>query len=161
MITFLMLGPVLLPAAGAVLYGLLGWRWQTEWLGAVCAAGMLLCGIGLAIVVSADGPYLAAGGLVRVDALSAFMIIVIGAVGSLATAASPAFLRAEVHSGRIGERGAGRHSLLVQTFLAAMALAVLAANLGVVWVAVEATTVVTAFLVGQGRSRVAVEAAWK
>jgi hydrogenase-4 component F len=42
-----------------------------------------------------------------------------------------------------------------------MALAVLAADLGVLWVAVEATTIVTAFLVGQRRTRTAVEAAWK
>ncbi len=161
MITLLMTGPVLLPAIGSVLYGLLGWRRATAWLGAVCAAGMLACGVGLSIVVSLDGTYLAVGGLLRVDALSAFMVIVIGAVGLLATAASPAFLRAEVHSGRATDRTAGQQSLLVQAFLAAMALAVLAANLGVVWVAVEATTIVTAFLVGQGRSRRAVEAAWK
>ena len=42
-----------------------------------------------------------------------------------------------------------------------MALAVLAASLGVLWVAMEATTIVTAFLVGQRRGRAAVEAAWK
>ena len=160
-ITSLMLGPAALPALGAVLYGLLGWRRPTVWLAAVCAAGILVCGIGLAIVVSADGPRVAAGGLVRVDALTAFMIIVIAAIGLLATAASPAFLSAEIHSGRATARTAARHSLLVQAFLAAMALAVLAANLGVVWAAIEATTIVTAFLVGQGRSRAAVEAAWK
>ena len=51
--------------------------------------------------------------------------------------------------------------MLVQVFLAAMALAVLAASLGVLWVAMEATTIVTAFLVGQRRTRTAVEAAWK
>jgi hydrogenase-4 component F len=51
--------------------------------------------------------------------------------------------------------------VLVQLFLSAMALAVLAANLGVVSVAVEATTIVTAFLVGQRRSRHSIEAAWK
>ena len=51
--------------------------------------------------------------------------------------------------------------MLVQVFLSAMALAVLAASLGVLWVAVEATTIVTAFLVGQRRTRAAVEAAWK
>lgn len=161
MTTVFMTGPVLLPILGVVLYGLFGWRRETAWLAAVCAGGLLACGIGLAIVVSAEGPYVAGFGLLRADALSAFMIIVIGAIGLLATAASPVFLTAEVHSGRIGERGAGRHSLLVQAFLAAMALAVLAGNLGVVWVAVEATTIVTAFLVGQGRSRKSVEAAWK
>ncbi|MFL6140566.1 MAG: proton-conducting transporter membrane subunit [Labedaea sp.] len=160
-ITSLMVGPMALPGIGALLYALVGWRPRTAWLAAVCAAGILVCGIGLGIVVSAAGAHLAANGLLRVDALSAFMIIVIGAVGLLATAASPAFLRAEIHSGRSSARTAARQSLLVQGFLAAMSLAVLAANLGVVWVAIEATTIVTAFLVGQGRSRAAVEAAWK
>ena len=46
-------------------------------------------------------------------------------------------------------------------FLAAMVLAVLADNLGVLWAAVEATTIVTAFLVGHRRSRGSVEATWK
>jgi hydrogenase-4 component F len=161
MITVLMTTPVALPAAGALVYGLVRWRRATAWLGAVCAAGILACGIGLAIVVSAEGPYTAVAGLVRVDALSAFMIIVIGSIGLLATAASPAYLRAELAGGHASTRTVTRHSLLVQAFLAAMALAVLAANLGVVWVAVEATTIVTAFLVGQDRSRRSVEAAWK
>jgi hydrogenase-4 component F len=161
MITVLILAPILLPAAGSVLYGLLGWCRPTTWLGTACAAGLLAAGIALSIVVNVDGAYTAAGGLLRVDALAAFMLIVIGAIALLATAASPAYLDAELHSGRMSTRAAGRHSLLVQAFLAAMALAVLAANLGVVWVAVEATTIVTAFLVGQGRSRAAVEAAWK
>jgi hydrogenase-4 component F len=42
-----------------------------------------------------------------------------------------------------------------------MALAVTAADLAVLWVAVEATTIITTFLVGQPRTRAAVEAAWK
>src|SRR5258708_30075199 len=42
-----------------------------------------------------------------------------------------------------------------------MALGVLAASLGVLWVAVEATTVLTAFLVGHRCTRNATEAAWK
>jgi hydrogenase-4 component F len=42
-----------------------------------------------------------------------------------------------------------------------MATAVLAGNLGVLWIAVEATTIVTAFLVGHHRTRTALEAAWK
>ena len=42
-----------------------------------------------------------------------------------------------------------------------MVLAVLANNLGVVWVAIEATTVSTAFLVGHHRTRASLEATWK
>ncbi|MGI8311806.1 proton-conducting transporter transmembrane domain-containing protein [Saccharopolyspora hattusasensis] len=85
----------------------------------------------------------------------------IGAVGLLSTVATPGYLRGEITAGWATSRTATRHSVLVQLFLAAMAVAVLAANLGVPWVAVEATTIVTAFLVGHRRTRAAVEAAWK
>ena len=51
--------------------------------------------------------------------------------------------------------------MLTQLFLACMSLAVLADNLGLLWVAIEATTIVTAFLVGHRRTRASVEAAWK
>jgi hydrogenase-4 component F len=50
---------------------------------------------------------------------------------------------------------------LTPAFLAAMVLAVTAANLGVTWVAIEATTVITAFLVGHRGTRQALEATWK
>ena len=42
-----------------------------------------------------------------------------------------------------------------------MLLAVLAASLGVMWVAVEATTIATTFLVGHRRTDGALEASWK
>src|SRR6266849_3576984 len=42
-----------------------------------------------------------------------------------------------------------------------MLVAVLADNLGVLWVAVEATTIATAFLVGHRRTRASLEASWK
>ncbi|MFV0460756.1 MAG: proton-conducting transporter membrane subunit, partial [Actinomycetales bacterium] len=55
----------------------------------------------------------------------------------------------------------GRFSALMCLFLGAMSLAVLADNLGVLWVAIEATTITTAFLVAHGGGRHGLEAAWK
>jgi hydrogenase-4 component F len=165
MITVLITAPVALPVLCAVLYGLAGWRRPTAWVGAGVAAAVLACGIALATVVSAEGPYVALNGALRVDAVSAFLVIVIGAAGLLATGASPAFLRAEIRAGQADEalaaRVAGRHSLLVQAFVAATTLAVLAANLGVLAVGVEVAVIAAAFLIVQGRSRLAREAAWK
>lgn len=161
MSTLLLITPVLVPTLGALTYAVFGWRRATTWVGTLGAAGLLVSAITIAMLVAEAGPQAAVAGLVRADALSAFMLMVIGAIALLATAASPAYLRAEIAAGRAANRTATRHSLLVQAFLAAMALAVLAANLGLLWVAIEATTIVTAFLVGQGRSRAAVEAAWK
>jgi len=158
---WLMLLPVLVPLLGALVFGVLGWRPSTRWVGAVSAACVLGAAIAIAAGVTASGPQVAFFSLLRVDALSAFLLIVIGAVALISAVATPRYLAVEVEAGRADERDCRHMVLLVQVFLALMALAVLAAGLGVLWVAMEATTIVTAFLVGQRRGRAAVEAAWK
>ncbi len=64
-------------------------------------------------------------------------------------------------AGHTSARRARWYGILLHLFVAAMAAAVLAGNLGLLWVAIEATTIVTAFLVGHHRTRTALEAAWK
>jgi hydrogenase-4 component F len=159
MTTLLMLAPIIVPVCCACGYLLAGWRPATAWLAPACAALTLAAAITLA--AAQPGPRTALDGLLRADPLAEFMLIVTGAVGLLATAATPGWLRGEIAAGRATARTAARHAVLVQLFLAAMAVAVLAASLGVTWVAIEGTTIATAFLVGQRRTRAAVEAAWK
>ena len=89
------------------------------------------------------------------------MVIVIGAIGLLAVCQSVRYLEREVSSGRSSARRATLYSVLVQGFITAMLLAVVAGNVGVMWVAVEATTIITTFLVGYRRTRGALEASWK
>lgn len=117
----------------------------------VAAALIFGSAVALDAAVLAGNTIEALGGQLRADPLSAFMLTVIGAVGLTAT------------WGGLGPGGAsGRlYPTLIVLFLAAMSLAVLADNLGVLWVAVEATTVTTAFLVGFHRTRRSIEAAWK
>ena len=161
LVALVLLAPVLLPLLAAAIYLVAGWGPRTAWLSAGSAVVVLAAVITLAAQVSTSGPRTAAGGLLRADALSAFMLLVVAVVAVVACAATPAHLRGEISAGRARTRTATQHSVLVQVFLAAMALAVLAASLGLLWVAMEATTIVTAFLVGQRRTRAAVEAAWK
>lgn len=166
MTTLLALLPVLVPALCAVAHFAAGHRRgpakaALPWLLVGSAAVLLGDAIVLAALVLTDGPVVAAGGLLRADALSVFMLVVIAAVALLSGLATPAHLAAERAAGRAGTRTAARYCALVQLFVASMAAAVLAADLGVLWVAVEGTTIVTAFLVGVHRSRAAVEAAWK
>ncbi|MFF7726782.1 proton-conducting transporter membrane subunit [Streptomyces sp. NPDC008001] len=134
-----------------------GPRPLTGRLGLVSPAAILTCGAALACTVPDSGPVTAYGRLLRADALTVWMLLTVGAVACLACAANPAHLAHE----RTDEPAARRYHLLVHAFLAAMSAAVLAANLGVLWVAIEATTIVTAFLVGHRRTRASVEAAWK
>ena len=130
------------------------------WSTVGAAVAILGCGI-LAAVRTTDASALTAGSLLRADALSAVMLLVIGGVAVIATWAGVTYIEDELIAGHTDARGARLYGVLVPLFLAAMVLAVLAGNLGVLWAAVEATTIVTAFLVGHRRNRAALEATWK
>jgi hydrogenase-4 component F len=158
--TPLMLLPFLTPVVASLISVVVGWRRLSAVATLVSALTILGSGVALGIRLD-DRAHLALNGLLRADALSVTMLIVIGVVGSLATWASIGYVDAELARGVTDRRGARLYGILTPAFLAAMALAVSANNIGVVWVAVEATTVVTAFLVGHHRSRAALEATWK
>jgi hydrogenase-4 component F len=157
----MMIAVLLLPLAGGLVSGVVPWRRGIGWLGTVIASGVLVTGVVLAVDVVHGKPMSALGGVLRADALSAFMVIVIGVIATLATWQGVRYLGAEIAAGRCTRRHAALYSVLVQAFVATMLLAVLAANLGVLWVAIEATTVVTTFLVGHRRTQSSLEASWK
>jgi hydrogenase-4 component F len=126
-------------------------------VGVAGPAAVLVAAIALSAEVPGHGPVTAAGGLLRADALSVVMLLVIGSVALVACWAGTGYLA----TGNPDAGRAIRYLILVQLFIAAMSFAVLADNLGVFWVALEATTIFTAFLVGHHRDRRALEAAWK
>ncbi|WP_238431982.1 proton-conducting transporter membrane subunit [Streptomyces cavernae] len=136
-------------------------RRPADWAGLASPTVILVCGALLASDVVDDGALAAYSGLLRADALTVWMLLVVGAVALIACASAPAHLAGERAAGRIPDVSAWRYHVLVHAFLAAMCLALVTANLGVLWVAIEATTIVTAFLVGHRRARTSVEAAWK
>ena len=156
----LLLVPILAPLAAAVLAALLGWRRLTASVTVLAALSVLVSASAIGLRVG-SGAQFGVGRLLRADALSVTMLIVIGTVGTLATWASIGYINAELAQGHTNRKGANLYGVLVPVFLAAMALAVLANNIGVMWVAIEATTVATAFLVGHRRTRPALEATWK
>lgn len=153
--------PLVLPAAAALVYAVFGWRTWTAWSGVGTAAGQLAAAIALGPQIVHGTARTAAGGLLRADALTGFMLIVISAVALIATWASVHHIATEQDIGRMSSGDARRYGTLIHAFLAAVGAAVLADNLGLMWVALEATTVITAFLVGHRRDRASLEAAWK
>ncbi len=156
----LLLVPILAPLAAAVLAATLGWRRLSASVTVFAALSVLISGAAIGSRIG-SGARFSVGHLLRADALSVTMLIVIGTVGTLATWAGIGYINAELAHGHTDSRGANLYGVLVPIFLAAMALAVLANNIGVMWVAIEATTVATAFLVGHRRTRAALEATWK
>ncbi len=158
--TAAMAAAVLAPLVAAMFTAAVGWRPIAAWSSVAASLAILTSGIVLAANVGAGHVY-AGGHLLRADALAAVMTIVIGSVGTLATWGSITYLDAELRHGHTTPARARTYGILVPAFLAAMALAVLAGNLGLTWVAVEATTIATAFLVGHRRTRASLEATWK
>jgi len=156
----LLMVPILAPLVAAVLAALLGWRRLTASLTVLAALSVLVSASAIGLRVG-SGAQFGVWRVLRADALSVAMLIVIGTVGTLATWASIGYINAELAQGHTNRKGANLYGVLVPVFLAAMALAVLANNIGVMWVAIEATTVATAFLVGHRRTRPALEATWK
>ena len=127
-------------------------------LGALVTCG---AGVALGLRVFMDGPVTARGAFFRVDALSALLILLIAIVGLCAAIYSVGYLR---HDVAVGEAPADQlpwYYLGYHIFILTMLLSGVVNNLGILWAAIEATTIVSALLVGFYRHAAALEAAWK
>jgi hydrogenase-4 component F len=107
--------------------------------------------------LSAGAAPIEIGSLWRIDALSAVFAALVTFAAMLAAWLGPGFqardarARAESRTFRI----------YVNLFTATMLVAVCTNNLGVMWVAIEASTVSSALLIPLGRKRAAIDASWK
>jgi hydrogenase-4 component F len=152
---------LLVPLVSAALTAAFGWRRVTAW----CEVAAMIVVLILAVVLGArvlDSSHGTVGhGALRADALAAFMVLVVAIVAVLAVWSSVGYIETELRAGHTNRAGARLFGVLLPVFVAAMLLALLAANAAVTWIAIEATTVSTAFLVGHRRSRASLEASWK
>jgi hydrogenase-4 component F len=152
--------PIAAPLVAAGIAAIFGWHRWTAVVTALSALAILATGVALAFLTS-DEPLVDSHHLLQADALSSTMLLVIGTVATLACLASIGYIDTELADGHTSPKGARLYGLLLPVFLAAMTLSVMAMSIGVMWVGIEATTVVTAFLVGHRRTRAALEATWK
>ncbi len=128
---------------------------------ALSGAGLLLA-LGLARQCLADGEVgFGAGRFLRADALSAILVLVVSGVAFVAIACGRGEMDRARAAGTIDDGVVRRYHALTQLFVFTMLLTVLANNVGVMWVALESTTIITAFLIGLRGSKEALEASWK
>ena len=119
-----------------------------------------LVGLALATRVFTSGP-VGDGSLLYLDPLGALLVVVIALVGWGGAAYSVGYLRHDVAVGKLLPNQPRWFYLWYHLFLTSMLAVVSTENLGLVWVAIEATTVFSAILVGFYRTPDAIEAAWK
>lgn len=130
-------------------------------LNAIAATAVLVTGLVLAVQVFTGGPLQSPGAFFYVDALSAFEIGIAVVVAGAAQCYAFGHMGAELAQERFGFAKYQRFHALLDGFLLVYLLVCVANNLGVVWIAIEGTTLVTAFLVAFYNRNTSIEAAWK
>lgn len=119
---------------------------------------LTLTAVGCVIV----GPPLAAmGQWLYIDPLGAVFVMLIGVVGCLTGVYSLGYIRHDVATGQLDAGRVRIYYGFFSLFLFTMLLAVTANNIIMMWAAVEATTLGSAFLVGIYGKKSSLEAAWK
>ncbi|MCX5711122.1 MAG: hydrogenase 4 subunit F [Candidatus Omnitrophica bacterium] len=98
---------------------------------------------------------------IYLDLLSAVFILVISVIAFAAAIYSIGYIRKDVEQRIISERKARFYYLFFNLFCFSIFCVPAMNNLGMLWVAIEMTTLISAFLVGFYNSKESVEAAWK
>jgi hydrogenase-4 component F len=129
----------------------------------------LISGLGLTFALAAattrqvlaGGTPSAFGGALRVDGLSALVLVLSAVAGLLSGAYSVGYLRRNEARGFVTPWRRRELDALVPLYVFALLLVPASNNLGILWIAVEVTTLVSVFLVAFHNRDTSLEAAWK
>jgi len=156
--TFLLLLLPPLLAAGLA-FIVRSYRPLIGWINALFALVSLSAALGLAGQALAGGEALTfgPGQFLRSDSLSALLLVCVTAIAALTLFLSPGLGRTIGYT----DTQLRRYHLFINLLLFAMLLAVVANNVGVMWVAIEATTIFSAFIIPLTLTKSSVEASWK
>src|SRR5450759_1452005 len=128
---------------------------------AVAASAVATLGLGaVAGSVFARGP-MWVGDYWMVDRFTALMIVLIQVVWMGASLASVRYIGLEHEAGILSTRKVRIYYGLLPLFMLAMLVTVATDHLGILWIALEATTLTTTPLVALYKKDGAIEAAWK
>ena len=101
------------------------------------------------------------GGVLRVDGLSALVLVLCAFVGLLSGTYGVGYLRRNEARGLVSSRQRREFFGLIPAYVFAMLLVSVSNNLGILWIAVELTTLASVFLITFHNRDTSLEAAWK
>jgi len=128
-------------------------------LGAALNAAACLATFGASVGLLLHRP--AAGAYLLVDDLNVVFVVLNGFVAATTSLFSASYVGHELATGRLTPRHLRFYHAMFQLMLFGMNLALVANNIGLMWVAVELATLTTVLMVGLYRTPEALEAAWK
>jgi hydrogenase-4 component F len=98
---------------------------------------------------------------VQIDDLNIVFVVLNTFVGFTASAFSATYIAHEIEIGRLTPTHLRFYHAMYQFLLFSMNLALIANNIGLMWVAIELATLTTVLMVGVYQTPAAIEAAWK
>jgi hydrogenase-4 component F len=147
---------LLVPLAAAALLALLPGYRLTAQLNVLATLLTLLAALALFVTERpAPGRYL------LIDDLNIVFVALNTFVGFTTSVFSASYIAHELASGRLSPAYLRFYHAMYQVLMFAMNLALVANNIGLMWVAVELATLTTVLMVGIYRTHEALEAAWK
>ncbi|MBI5263943.1 MAG: hydrogenase 4 subunit F, partial [Bradyrhizobium sp.] len=146
---------LVIPAASAAVLALLPDNGLTARFNVVAALATFLTALSLFVVEPISGQYL------LVDDLNKVFIVLTTFVGFTTSVFSASYIAHELEIGRITPAFLRFYHAMYQAMMAAMNVALLANNVGLMWVGVEVATLSTVMMVGIYRTPEAIEASWK
>lgn len=149
------------PLAGFVVLAIVGGRAHAAVLNAAFSLVALVAAGFLAIRVVDTGAILALDEQFFVDSFNVFLVALTAFVAFTTALFSRPYMMNELAHGKLNARKLRLYHAMYQLFIFTMLLALLANNMGILWVAMEAATLSTVLLVSLYRTPASIEAAWK
>ena len=157
--TALPVDPVLLmlasPAAAAALLAVIPSYRFSAWLNVAASLLTLAAAACLFVIPQRTGAYF------LIDDLNIVFIALNAFVGFTTSLFSASYIGHELETGRLTPAYLRFYHALYQVMMFGMNLALIANNIGLMWVAIELATLTTVVMVGIYRTHEAIEAAWK
>lgn len=149
----------ILPLMAVMLFGAIKNNKILHGLSVFTSAILVVSGLIITLKVIAEGSY--EFNLFYVDSISIIILDIVLIIGFLACVYSVGYLEEEIKHEKILPGRLRLYYILLHTFLFTMILALSVKNMGIMWIAIEATTLASTFLVGFYNDKPAIEAAWK
>ena len=148
-------GILLIPALSAMLLALLPGYRLTARINVIAALATFAVALSLFFGRPVPSQYF------HVDDLNNVFIVLTTLVGFTTSVFSASYIGHELETGRLTPTFLRFYHAMYQVLMFAMNLALVANNIGLMWVAIEIATLTTVLMVGIYRTHEALEAAWK
>ena len=146
---------LIIPALSAIVLAFLSGYRLTSRINLASSGAVFLFAVALLFNRPAASNYL------FVDDLNVVFVVLSTFIGFTTSAYSASYIAHEIEAGKLKPTHVQFYHAMYQSMMFAMNLALLANNIGLMWVAIEFATLTTVLMVGIYRTAEALEAAWK